>query len=131
MDRRTIMGAFRFDSDLRSPAMRLIRYLTNQRAAWLNLPYGDQGLFLRRRDFFRIGRFPDVAIAEDLYLARTAARHGRITLAPGAVVTSARRWQRLGVLRTTWINTIIAAGCLAGVSPTRLAPLYQLPIRKQ
>ena len=131
MDRRTIMGAFRFDTDLQSPAMRLIRYLTNRRAAWLNLPYGDQGLFLNRRDFFRIGRFPEVAIAEDLYLARTAARHGRIALAPSAVVTSARRWQRLGVLRTTWINTIIATGCLAGVSPNRLAPLYRLPIRRQ
>jgi len=131
MDRRTIMGAFRFDTDLQTPAMRLIRYLSNRRAAWLNLPYGDQGLFLKRRDFFKIGRFPEVAIAEDLYLARTAARHGRIALAPSTVVTSARRWQRLGVLRTTWINTIIATGCLAGVSPNRLAPLYRLPLRKQ
>jgi hypothetical protein len=129
MDRRTIMGAFRFDTDLQTPGMRLIRFLTNRRAAWLNLPYGDQGLFLRRRDFFKIGRFPAVAIAEDLYLARTAARHGRIALAPASVVTSARRWQRLGVLRTTLTNTIIAAGCLAGVSPNRLAPLYQLPIK--
>lgn len=129
MDRRTIMGAFRFETDLQTPAMRMIRFLTNRRAAWLNLPYGDQGLFFRRRDFFKLGGFPAVAIAEDLYLTRTAARHGRIALAPAEVVTSARRWQRLGVLRTTLINTIIAAGCLAGVSPKRLAPLYRLPIK--
>ena len=130
MDRRTVMGAFRFDTDLQTPVMRWIRFWTNRRSAWLKLPYGDQGLFLRRRDFFKIGGFPAVAIAEDLCLAKTAARHGHIALAPVAVVTSARRWQRLGTLRTTLINTIIAAGCLAGVSPNRLAPLYRLPIKR-
>jgi rSAM/selenodomain-associated transferase 2/rSAM/selenodomain-associated transferase 1 len=131
MDRRTVMGAFRFDTDLQTPARRWISFWTNRRAAWLNLPYGDQGLFLRRRDFFNIGGFPEVAIAEDLYFARTAARHGRIALAPAAVITSARRWRRLGALRTTLINTIIAAGCLAGVAPDRLAPMYRSPLKKQ
>ena len=131
MDRRTILGAFRFATDLQTPGMGWIRFWTNRRADWLKMPYGDQGLFLRRRDFFKLGGFPPVAIAEDLSLARTAARHGCIALAPVAATTSARRWQRLGTLRTTVINTIIAAGCLAGVPPDRLASLYQIPIKKQ
>jgi uncharacterized protein len=131
MARRIVMGAFRFDTDLHTPAMRWISFWTNRRAAWLNLPYGDQGLFLRRRDFFNFGGFPKVAIAEDLYFSKTAARHGRIALAPAAVVTSARRWQRLGALRSTLINIIIATGCLAGVAPDRLAPMYRWPIKKE
>lgn len=131
MDRRTLLGAFRFDTDLQTPAMRWIRFLTNRRADWLKMPYGDQGLFFRRGDFFKLGGFPPVAIAEDLYLARTAARHGRVALAPAPVVTSARRWQRLGVLRTTTINFVIAAGCLAGLAPDRLAPLYRIPMKKR
>lgn len=130
MDRRTVLGAFRFETDIRGPAMKGIAFLTNLRAGWLNLPYGDQGLFLRKRDFDKAGGFPDVPIAEDLYLVRLLARKGRIALAPVAAVTSGRRWQRLGVLRTTIINTIIGAGCLAGVAPGRLAPLYRLPVEK-
>ena len=47
-------------------------------------------------------------------------------LAADPVVTSSRRWRKMGILRTTLINTAIALGCLAGVDPARLAPLYRL-----
>jgi rSAM/selenodomain-associated transferase 2/rSAM/selenodomain-associated transferase 1 len=130
MDRRTVLGAFRFETDVQTPAMRWIARFTNLRAGWLNLPYGDQGLFMRRTDFNRFGGFPDTPIAEDLYLVRKMTRHGRVSLAPAAAVTSGRRWRRLGPLRTTLINTTIAIGCLAGVPPERLAPLYRLPQKK-
>ncbi len=130
MDRRTRLGAFRFATDIHTPAMRCIAFCTNLRAGWLNLPYGDQGLFLRQRDFAAVGGFPDVPLAEDLYLVRRMARHGRIAMAPAAAVTSGRRWQRLGPMRTTLINTILAVGILAGVAPGRLAPLYRLPAQK-
>ena len=126
MDRRVVLGAFRFETDLTTPAMRWIAFWTHLRAGWLQLPYGDQGLFLRRGEFLAAGGFPQVPIAEDLYLVRRLARRGRIALAAAPVVTSARRWQKLGPLRTTLINTAIAIGCLAGVDPARLAPLYRL-----
>lgn len=127
MDRRTVLGAFRFATDMDTPAMRWITFWANQRSEHLQLPYGDQGLFLRRTDFSEIGGFPDVPIAEDLYLARRLRRNGRIALARANAITSGRRWQRLGPLRTTIVNTIIAACCLAGASPSRLASLYKLP----
>ena len=130
MDRRTRLGAFRFATDIRTPAMRCIAYCTNLRAGWLNLPDGDQGLFLRQRDFAAVGGFPDVPIAEDLYLVRRMARNGHIALATATAVTSGRRWQRLGPMRTAMINTILAVGILAGVAPGRLAPLYRLPAQK-
>jgi rSAM/selenodomain-associated transferase 2/rSAM/selenodomain-associated transferase 1 len=130
MDRHTLLGAFRFATDIPTPAMRGIAFFTNLRSGWLNLPYGDQGFFMRKRDFDAAGGFPDVPIAEDLHLVRRMARKGRITLAPAAAVTSGRRWQRLGTIRTTIINAIIAAGSLAGVAPRRLAPLYRLPAKK-
>lgn len=130
MDRWTVLGAFRFATDAHTPAMRTIAFFTNLRAGRLKLPYGDQGLFVRRADFYRFGGFPETPIAEDLYLVRKMARNGRIALAPVAAVTSARRWQRLGPVRTTLVNTIITVGCLAGVSPERLAPLYRLPAKK-
>ncbi|WP_372679879.1 TIGR04283 family arsenosugar biosynthesis glycosyltransferase [Desulfosarcina sp.] len=130
MDRRTRLGAFRFATDLHYPSMRWIAFFTNLRAGWLKLPYGDQGLFLRQRDFAAVGGFPEVPIAEDLYLVRRMARHGRIAIAPAAAVTSGRRWRRLGPMRTTLINTILAVGILAGVAPERLAPLYRLPAQK-
>jgi hypothetical protein len=85
---------------------------------------------MRRDDFYRFGGFPGNAIAEDLYLVRQMARNGRIAMAPVAAVTSGRRWQQLGPLRTTLVNTLIAVGCLAGIPPERLAPLYRLTEKK-
>ena len=130
MDRRTVLGAFHFKTDIHTPAMRWITFWTNLRAGWLRLPDGDQGLFMRRADFYKVGGFPEMPIAEDLFLVRKMARKGRIALVPAAAVTSGRRWERLGPMRTTLIDTIIATGCLAGVSPSRWTPLYRLRAKK-
>lgn len=127
MDPRTMLGAFRFQTDIASPFMRRIVRCTNLRARWLKLPYGDQGLFMRRVDFLKVGGFPETPIAEDLLLVRRMAGQGRVVLAPAAALTSGRRWQRLGPMRTTIINAIIAVGCLAGIKPHRLTRLYRSP----
>ncbi|MCF8062888.1 MAG: TIGR04283 family arsenosugar biosynthesis glycosyltransferase [Deltaproteobacteria bacterium] len=110
----TAAGAFRFRTDGSGPMMRMVEGMTNIRSRLFQLPYGDQGIFLRREVFEGVGGFPEVAIAEDLLLVRRLARWGRIRIADRAVVTSARRWRSLGVLRTTLINQVILAGCLWG-----------------
>jgi hypothetical protein len=119
------LGAFRFATDWDYPAMRWIERAANQRAAYLKWPYGDQAFFMRRDMFDRAGGFPPTAIAEDLFLARRMARLGRIVLAPGTAVTSARRWRERGIGRTTLINYMIAGGCLLGVDPGWLARWYK------
>jgi hypothetical protein len=40
------------------------------------------------------------------------------------VRTSARRWQKLGVLRTTLINQVVIAGYFLGIDPVRLYRWY-------
>jgi hypothetical protein len=95
------------------------------------LPYGDQALFMPRNIFDRIGGFPLVPIAEDLFLVKRLARLGRIAQARGAAVTSARRWRAIGVWRATLINYVIAAGCLLGVGPRHLVPLYRLWLKQK
>lgn len=131
MDPDVVLGAFRFKTDLQTPVMRLIEKAANIRSVRFHLPYGDQGFFMRRSDFWRIGGFPNVPIAEDLLLARRLARIGSIETASGHAVTSARRWRSLGVGRTTLINYLIAGGCLLGIDPTRLAPLYGFWTKKK
>jgi uncharacterized protein len=114
MDPGTVLGAFQFKTDWDHWAMRWIERAAYVRSAHLHRPYGDQGLFLRKTVFAKVGGFPLVPIAEDLYLVRRLARMGRIALAPGTAVTSGRRWRRVGIGRTTLINALIAGGCLLG-----------------
>ena len=129
LDPGTAAGAFGFRSDLDSIAMKGIEFLTNFRSRYLKLPYGDQGLFVRRPAFDAVGGFPDAPIAEDLFFVRRLAKYGRIRIAPAHVTPSARRWQTFGLLRTTLINQLILAGCCLGVSPNVLAALYRNPRR--
>jgi hypothetical protein len=124
LDPTVVLGAFHFKTDGAHWAMPWIEWAANARSRWLKMPYGDQALFMRKARFDQIGGFPDVPIAEDLFLARRMRHLGRVALAPGRAVTSGRRWRGLGIVRTTVINFGIAAGCLIGMDPKKLAPLY-------
>lgn len=131
MDPGVVLGAFQFKTDYRTRSMRLIEKAARVRSSLLKLPYGDQALFMPRAVFEQAGGFDPVPVAEDLFLVRRLARMGRVALAPGAAITSGRRWRRLGVLRTTLINYMIAVGCMAGVDPGRLAFLYEPGKKKE
>jgi uncharacterized protein len=125
MDTGIVGGAFRFRTDWDHPMMKTVGFMTNLRARYLNQPYGDQALFVRKSVFSNIGGFPDVPIAEDLLFVRRLVRKGGIRIVPAVAVTSARRWKRMGILRTTLTNQLIAVNCLIGVTPRLLAFLYR------
>ncbi len=117
-------GAFRLGIDHPGRPYRLIEQGVNLRSRLLSLPYGDQALFMKREIFEQAGGFPDQPIMEEIPLLRRLRQLGRIAQAPVSVMTSARRWQRLGIFRTTLTNQLMLAGMLAGLSPERLVKLY-------
>jgi rSAM/selenodomain-associated transferase 2 len=86
--------------------------------------YGDQGLFLRRRDFERLGGFPLLGLMEDVYFSRRLRREGRLTVLSQPIFVSPRRWQRVGLVRQTLRNWALTTAALLGVSPDRLAAHY-------
>jgi hypothetical protein len=51
-------------------------------------------------------------------------KRGKITILSTTVLTSGRRWQKLGVFKTTIINQVVILGYFGGVNPTKLARLY-------
>lgn len=120
----TAVGVFRLGIDAPGQGYRLIEAGTNIRSRFFGIAYGDQGIFVRRRTFMQAGGFPDQPLFEDYQLIRRLQKFGRLQTAPVAVTTSARRWQRLGPLRTTLINQILLTGYLLGVDPTRLGRFY-------
>lgn len=131
MDPEVVLGAFGLKTDLDRAAMRLIEAAANLRARIFKLPYGDQGLFMPRETFDTLGGFPEVPIAEDLFLVRLAAALGKIKTLDASVVSSARRWKKNGIFRTTAANYLVAAGCLLGRSPHNLADLHQRWTRRR
>ncbi len=85
----------------------------------------DQGIFLRRETLTRIGGVPDVPLMEEFELCKRLRLLGRIALADATVVTSARKFRKLGVLRTYALMWRVTAGYHRGVPLEELRRWYE------
>jgi rSAM/selenodomain-associated transferase 2 len=123
-DDRMVGG--RFDLRLDAPGIpyRIIERMISLRSRLTRVATGDQAIFARRSVFERLGGFPPLPLMEDIAFCRALKRAGRIACLRERVVTSARRWQRRGVVRTVLLMWTLRAAYYAGVSPARLARAY-------
>jgi len=118
-------GYFRFRFQGRqTPGRGLLAALINLRARY-GVPYGDQGLFFRRDVYLACGGYPDEPLFEEVRLVRCVRRRGRFASLPVPLGVSPRRWERDGWVRRTLGNRLLALGYAMGISPRRLARLYQ------
>ncbi len=126
-----VAGAFALAIDAPDWGLRWVEWGVQLRSRWLQLPYGDQGLFMGVEVFRQLGGFPPIPIMEDFELVRRLRRQGRVAIAPAQVLTSGRRWQTLGILRTTLVNQVMILAYGLGVNPHRLAEWYRRqPVRR-
>lgn len=119
-----IAGAFAIKIDAPLPSLRLIEQGVNWRSQWLKMPYGDQAMFLRSSVFHQLGGFPNLPIMEDFELIWRLRRQGQVVIIPTPVLTSARRWLRLGVWQTTIINQLAILAYFLRVPPQQIARWY-------
>jgi rSAM/selenodomain-associated transferase 2 len=119
-------GSFRFVLDSRAWQARFLEQMVALRVRALALPYGDQGIFVRRAVFQSIGGFAPLPLMEDVDFVRRLKRIGRLRHLSLQLTTSARRWERDGWVRRSAGNLLILTMYLAGVSPQRLARRYYL-----
>jgi rSAM/selenodomain-associated transferase 2 len=117
-------GAFRQAIEADGRLYRWLERANACRAAQRGLPYGDQGIFVRRELFDAVGGFPELKLMEDVFLMRRLRRRTRPVLLPGPLYVSPRRWQRRGVIRQTVVNWSLLAAARLGVHPDRLARFY-------
>ena len=123
-DSRIVGGAFRFALDSRDPRARVLELGVRLRVQLLKMPYGDQGIFVRRDVFVRLGGFASLPLMEDVELMRRLQKAGALCFSSRPVVTSARRWERDGWLRRSLSNLMLASSYMLGASPSRLAQRY-------
>jgi rSAM/selenodomain-associated transferase 2 len=116
-------GYFRFALDSAAPQARRLERLVAWRSRALGLPYGDQGLLLRRDLLDAVGGVRALPLMEDVDLVRRVGRARLVALVPAAT-TSAMRWEREGWTRRSARNLCCLALYFAGVPPAWIALLY-------
>jgi rSAM/selenodomain-associated transferase 2 len=116
----------RFDVQLANPRplLKLVAWAMNLRSRCSGIATGDQAMFVRQVCFRAVGGFPEIALMEDIALSRRLRRRGPPACLRARVLTSARRWERHGALRTLWLMWRLRAAYFFGADPAQLALRY-------
>ena len=117
----------RFDVRLSGshPLFRVIETLMNLRSRMSGIATGDQAIFIHRELYRRIGGFPLLDLMEDIAISRTCkAIHSPLCLRQ-TVLTSSRRWEQRGILRTVLTMWCLRALYACGVHPSYLSRKYR------
>jgi len=116
-------GYFRLRFDSASARARTVERMAAWRCRTLGLPYGDQGLLIKRALYERIGGYRALPLMEDVDLVRRIGRRQLVALDAEAK-TSAARYERDGwTLRP--LRNLFCLGLFAlGVPPHLIARIY-------
>jgi hypothetical protein len=126
LDSRYVGGAFDLGILSDRNIFRITECYVGLRTRITRVPFGDQGIFLRKEHFDRIGGYREIPIMEDVELmTRVRKAGGRICMIPAKVTTSPRRWEREGIVRGTLRNWMLQFLYFVGVPPERLARFYR------
>ncbi|HEX2093398.1 MAG TPA: TIGR04283 family arsenosugar biosynthesis glycosyltransferase [Longimicrobiaceae bacterium] len=125
--RRSGRGWGRFDVRLtgRHPMLRVVERMISLRSRLTGVATGDQGIFVRREWFEAAGGFPEIPLMEDVALSCALLRRGRPLCLRETVLTSSRRWEAQGILRTTLLMWRLRLAYSLGADPRRLAREYR------
>jgi len=118
---------FKLGFDKGGAGAKLTAAWANLRSRLFNLPYGDQGLLIRRDMLAQVGGYRDIPLMEDVDLAR---RLPRMTGLPITARTSAARYVREGWLRRGTRNLVLLLRFLTGADPHVLAQAYRRSSRR-
>lgn len=116
----------RFDVRLSGKAwlLRIVERMINWRSCFTGIATGDQAIFVKASTFKQIDGFADLPIMEDIDLSRRLKRIKRPVCIKTPVITSSRRWEENGIIRTILLMWSLRLAYALGVSPETLSKYY-------
>ncbi|ESA36782.1 glycosyl transferase [Leptolyngbya sp. Heron Island J] len=119
-------GGFRHSFDVDHWLLRFTSwYSTTQRPRLSQILYLDHCIFARRGALMDIGGVPDMDIFEDTALSNALSQFGPPYLAPGTIVTSARRFKERGIYKHAALNQLLKLMYHARLDPKKMNWLYE------
>jgi rSAM/selenodomain-associated transferase 2 len=123
-DGRAVWGRFDVTIAGRHPMFALVAAMMNFRSRMTGIATGDHAVFVTRAAYEKTGGFPDIALMEDIALSKQLKLQSRPCCLSARVVTSARRWETRGILRTILLMWRLRLAYFLGATPTALALRY-------
>jgi len=117
-------GAFRLQIDSNKLLLSIISQVVNLRSRFFHLVYGDQGIFVRKKKFLEIGKFLITPLMEDVEFYGRLRASGKTVILNEKILTSARRWEKEGILYATFRNWLLLIMYYMGIPAKQLEKLY-------
>ena len=106
-----IGGGFYRYFDSRSLLLKTTCWMAGLRSRFWHIFLGDQAIFVRKPVFEQLSRFNEnLPYGEDLDFSIRMRKAGKTTVIGPAVLSSARRFDKNGPARQTWIDCKLAIG---------------------
>ena len=122
-------GRFNARIDFSNLILRIVTRLMNTRSRLSGIATGDQAIFVRRDEYERLGGFPEIPLMEDIAMSRSLKRISWPAVIAVPVVTSARRWEGQGVVKTIVLMWSLRWAYFWGADPAKLAIRYEQEFR--
>ena len=118
-------GRFAVKLSGKSYIFRVIEWFMNKRSCLSAIATGDQGIFVRADLFKKVGGFPAQALMEDIEISKRLKKMAKMNCAnTPRIITSSRKWQQEGILKTIFLMWYLRFLYFIGTSPDRLAEKY-------
>ncbi|MFT7461194.1 MAG: rSAM/selenodomain-associated transferase 2 [Planctomycetota bacterium] len=104
---------------------RLIEYFMNIRSRVTGIATGDQAIFVSRELFEYVGGFPDIELMEDIAFSKKLKKMASPICLRDKVLTSSRRWEKVGIIKTVFKMSLLRLRYALGVKPDKLARDYE------
>lgn len=107
------------------PVFRTIAWFMNKRSRLTGMATGDQAIFIKRKCYFDCGGFPAYPIMEDIALSKRLKKIAVPPVClPDKVISSSRKWEVEGILKTITTMWSLRLLFFLGVSANKLVKLY-------
>lgn len=104
--------------------LRVIEFMMNRRSRLSGIATGDQAIFVQRDLFNKVGGFPAICLMEDVCLSKQLKRHSKPICLTEKVITSSRRWEEKGMLKTILLMWRLRLAYFLGANPKQLKRQY-------
>lgn len=103
---------------------RVIEKAMNFRSRKTSIATGDQALFFRQHFFQKLGGYPVIPLMEDIAISKLARSYSAAECIPEKVITSSRRWEKKGIIRTMMLMWYLRLAYWLGIKPDKLHRIY-------
>jgi len=104
--------------------LSIISFMGNTRKRIIKTIYGDQAMFIRKKDFLELECFDDLPLMEDVAFSKKVKGVGKIVFIKAKVKTSNRRFVKVGIIKSiltiVWLNFMFSVG----VHPKNFSKYY-------